>query len=93
MERELAAGAPLPRPVNLDPGLVRLDSVVLASTKPAAHRLRIGPGIHAEVTLVYERGAFRPLPWTYPDFRTAGYAEYFELLRDRLKELRRAAAT
>ena len=93
MERELArcSGALVERPVNLDPGLLRLDSVVLASTKPAGHRIYVGSGVHAEITLVYDKGAYRPLPWTYPDFRSRGHLEYFERLRDSLKAARRGA--
>jgi hypothetical protein len=80
------------RPVNLDPGLLRLDSVVLASTKPAGQRIYLGSGVHAEVTLIYDKGGYRPLPWTYPDFRSREYLDYFERLRDSLKAAGRGAA-
>jgi len=93
MERELArrSRALVERPVNLDPGLLRLDSVVLASTKPAGQRIYLGSGVHAEITLIYDKGGYRPLPWTFPDFRSREYLDYFERLRDSLKAARKGA--
>lgn len=58
------------RGVNLDPGLLELGRVVLASTKDCAHRIYLTRGIFGEVTLLYQRGSFQPLPWTYPDWRS-----------------------
>ena len=53
LERELAAslGRAWPRPVNFDPGLIEPSKLVLASTKNFAHRIYIGDGMYAEVTL------------------------------------------
>lgn len=56
------------RRVNLDVGYVTLAKLVLATTKDYAHRLYIGNGIYAEVTLRYEGGEYRAWPWTYPDY-------------------------
>lgn len=75
---------PVSRPVNVDPGILNDCRVILASTKDHAHRLYRGEGIYEELTLVYTRGAYRPLPWTYPDFRTPTYHAFFEALRDDL---------
>jgi len=83
---------PVARPVNLDPGYVAPAKLVLASTKNHAHRLYLADGIYGEVTLVYERGAWRPLPWTYPDYRTADYHAFFTRVRERLLAERREAA-
>jgi hypothetical protein len=57
------------RKVNLDPGLLALSRFVLATTKENSHRIPLERGIYAELTLRYERGGFRPMPWTYPDYR------------------------
>ena len=43
------------RPLNLDPGYLNLGKFVLASTKDHAHRLYLGKGIFAEVTLHYSK--------------------------------------
>ena len=66
-------GAQPRRPVNLDPGYLDAGRLVLATTKDRAHRLYLGQGIHAEVTLMYEKGAWQALPWTYPDYAAPTY--------------------
>lgn len=30
---------------------------------------------------MYRSGGFQPLPWTYPDYRSEGYQEFFRGLR------------
>jgi hypothetical protein len=56
------------RSVNIDPGYMALEQVVLATTKGFAHRIYLGRGIFADLTLVYENGTYRGLQWTYPDY-------------------------
>lgn len=75
------------RRVNVDPGLLSLSSLVLASTKDHAHRIYLRDGIYAEVTLVYREGRFRQLPWTYPDYAEA--VETFERMRELWNAVRR----
>ena len=58
------------RPINVDPGYVSAGKFVLATTKDYSHRLYLGRGVYAEVTLHYTKGDFVPWPWTYPDYRT-----------------------
>jgi hypothetical protein len=73
------------RPSNLDPGLLSLYNLVLASTKDHAHRIYLGSGIHAELTLIFRSGRFEPLPWTYPDYRTGACFEFLLRCRGLLK--------
>jgi hypothetical protein len=73
------------RPVDIDPGYVSLGKLVLASTKNHAHRLYLGQGVYAEGTLTYQRGRFRPWPWTYPDYASDRYCSLFDQIRDRYK--------
>ncbi len=80
------------RRVNIDPGYVSLGKLVLASTKDHAHRLYIGRGIYGEGTLTYQRGHFRPWPWTYPDYASARYCAMFEQIRERYKAQLRLGA-
>jgi hypothetical protein len=75
------------RTVNLDPGLIDEAKLILASTKNFAHRIYLGHGIYAEVTLIYREGSFRSLPWTYPDY--ADQRPFFEAVRRRLKDERK----
>ena len=56
------------RRVNIDPGYLCLERFILASCKNFSHRIHIGQGVYAELTLVYKDGEFRPLEWTYPDY-------------------------
>jgi hypothetical protein len=72
------------RPVNLDPGTVGLSQLVLASTKGSAHRIYLGQGIYAEVTLQFARGGWQALPWTYPDYRDGRYHGYLREVRETL---------
>lgn len=69
------------RRVNLDPGYVTLAKLVLASTKDHAHRIWLGGGIYAEMTLRYHNRSFQPWEWTYPDYRTSSYIQIFNHIR------------
>jgi hypothetical protein len=71
------------RKVNLDSGYVSLAKLVLATTKNHGHRIYVGDGIYAEVTLQYRDGAFQPWPWTYPDYATSQYRALFKEIRRR----------
>jgi hypothetical protein len=41
----------------------------------------ISQGIYAEVTLHYKAGAWHAFPWTFPDFASDRYHQYFLSLR------------
>jgi hypothetical protein len=56
------------RQVNVDPGYLLHERFVLASGKNFSHRIYIGLGIYADLTLIYQKGSFQKLPWTYPDY-------------------------
>ena len=56
------------RTVNVDPGYVSMLNVVLATGKRAAHRIYLGRGVWADLSLVYQNGRFCALDWTYPDY-------------------------
>lgn len=79
------------RRLNLDPGLLSLSRFVLATTKDGAHRIPLRDGIYAEVTLVFEHGEFRPLPWTYPDYRSEGVRSVLRAIRGSYRDRLRAA--
>jgi hypothetical protein len=78
------------RTINLDPGLLSLSRVILATTKASAHRIPIGRSIHAEVTLLYRHGRFHGLEWTYPDFAGGVYHPWLLSVRRRYHEQLRA---
>ena len=87
-ERRIRDDLALPetrRPVNIDPGLITLSKLVLATTKDHAHRIYLGRGIHAEVTLRYSQRSWQPWPWTYPDYAAETYHPFFDQVRESLK--------
>jgi hypothetical protein len=73
------------RPLNLDPGYITLAKLVLASTKDHAHRIYLGRGIYAEITLKFRDGTWQASDWTYPDYRRPEFQEFFSQCRDYLK--------
>jgi hypothetical protein len=74
------------RTVNIDPGFVCLERLVLATGKNYTHRIYLSQGIYADLTLVFHRKCFRSLAWTYPDYADAEVIEYFNGVRERYKE-------
>lgn len=74
------------RKINIDPGLVSLANLVLASTKNYSHRIYLGDTIYGEVTLIYKEGAFRPLDWTYPDYQNRETIAFLTRVREGLRE-------
>lgn len=75
------------RKINIDPGYLTLSKLVLATTKDFSHRIYLGSGIYAEVTLRYLKNkGFQPWEWTYPDYRSREYLEIFNQLRSRYQQ-------
>jgi hypothetical protein len=88
LEQKLAeqSASDLLRPVNLDPGIIEPSKLILATTKNYSHRIYIGKKIFAEVTLVFDKGCWKPFDYTYPDYRQQCYFDFFEKVRTRLLE-------
>jgi hypothetical protein len=78
---EQTASQPVKRPVNLDPGYIENAKVILASTKNFYHRIYLGRGIFAEVTMHFRNNTFQFFPWTYPDYQSKEYQEFFLRIR------------
>jgi hypothetical protein len=74
------------RVVNIDPGYISLENVVLATTKGYAHRVYLNSGIYAELTLIYHNNTYRPVEWTYPDYGSEEIIAIFNGWRSILKE-------
>lgn len=91
LEREVAESGRFaePRPLNLDPGILNLGKFLLATTKDQAHRVYLGQGIHAEVTLHYQAGQWQPWPWTYRDYRLPLVLSFLQEARAFYQRLRR----
>jgi len=69
------------RKVNLDPGYMDYNKVVLASAKFNAQKIYLDLGIYADPTLWYEKGKFEPYPFAFPDFKTNLYENAFLHIR------------
>lgn len=77
------------RRINIDPGYISAEHLILATTKGYTHRPYLGEGIYADLTLIYKRGEFRPLEWTYPDYASPKMRGLLTHLRKRyVKELK-----
>jgi hypothetical protein len=71
------------RRVNADPGILSLERFVLATGKNFTHRIYLKKGVYADLTLVYTKGAFRELPWTYPDYKDRRLLRFLEKAREK----------
>jgi hypothetical protein len=74
------------RTVNIDPGLLAEENFVLATGKNHSHRVYLRDGVFADLTLLYRKGEYRALPWTYPDYASDEIRAYFAGVRSGLKE-------
>jgi len=74
------------RRINIDPGYLVHERFVLATTKNFTHRISIGKGIYADLTLIYTRGGFQTLPWTYPDYAEKNMLTFLERVRSKYLE-------
>ncbi|MGB9641656.1 MAG: DUF4416 family protein [Candidatus Ratteibacteria bacterium] len=82
IEQKLSTSKEKPsRTVNIDPGYVELSKAVLLTTKNFSHRIYIGKGIYAEVSLIWRSGRFNELAWTYPDYKTELAQKFFTRIR------------
>lgn len=66
------------RKVNIDPGLICKEQMLLISTKPYSHRIFVRDNLYIELTYQFEKGEFKILPWTYPDYREKEVIEFFQ---------------
>lgn len=90
IEAQLAAelaGPGLPtRPVNLDPGYLDEARLVLASMKKFSHRIYLSGGVYAELTLLYHKGRWDALNWTFPDYASGRYHGFLSQARNALRQ-------
>lgn len=70
------------RAFNLDPGLLTLERLVLATGKNFTHRVYLDKGIWADLTLMFQSGQWQSLPWTFPDYADNRMQSHLTKLRD-----------
>jgi len=93
LERRYSLGGR--RLLNLDPGYLTRERLVLATGKNYAHRIHLGGGIFGDLALRFFQGRFEPLPWSYPDYAHGPLPDFLLLVRrkylwqlERLQEVR-----
>jgi hypothetical protein len=69
------------RRINLDPGYMDFNKVILASAKFNSQKIYLGHGIYADPALWYEKGRFTAYPSAFPDFKSELYQEAFLHIR------------
>ncbi len=74
------------RRINIDPGYVSLENLVLTTRKKRYQRVYLGDGIFAEVTLILGKNRCKHLHWTYPDYKTEYVCRFLLSVRKKLKE-------
>lgn len=70
------------RTINIDPGYISGEHLILATGKGFYHRPYLGQGVYADLTLVYQQNSFRTLEWTYPDYNSEDMLGVFYELRN-----------
>jgi hypothetical protein len=77
------------RIVNLDPGYLTASALIIATAKDFSHRIPLQKGIFAHLELLFGRNEVNTLSWTYPDFRTEEYQQFFlEVRKIYLKQIK-----
>lgn len=77
------------RKINIDPGYLSPERLILATGKNFTHRVYLSQGIYADLTLIFQKGQFRTFDWTYPDYAAPETIGFLSELRKRyMKELR-----
>jgi hypothetical protein len=76
------------RRINIDPGYISAERLILATGKNYIHRVYLSQGIYADLTLIFDKGCFTPLKWTYPDYADQAIIELFNGVRERYMKQR-----
>jgi hypothetical protein len=71
------------RQINIDPGYLSSAKFILATGKDYSHRIYLKDGIYGDLTLMFQKGSFTALPWTYPDYASSPLIDLITLLRKR----------
>ncbi len=75
------------RTINLDPGYLTKEQIVLASVKNRTYKIYIGKGVFAH--LIYTFDGDKVIGWlrTFPDFRDEKVQEFFVGVKNRINSL------
>ena len=65
------------RIINIDPGYIAMEKMVLATCKNFSHRICLQNGVYADLIFIYKNGGFQSLEWTFPDYAKNTMKEIF----------------
>ena len=65
------------RRINLDPGYLDSQKIILFSKKSGPQKIYIRKGIWGDIALIKQKDGFQYLPWTFPDIREGRYNSFF----------------
>ena len=76
------------RTVNIDPILLDMEKVLVATTKYRGNRIQIDRDLYLEIELWYHNKEFKPFLWTYKDYmqNVAFFITARKLLKNILKK-------
>ncbi len=74
------------RTFNLDPGILTMERLVLATGKNFTHRIYLSQGIWADLTLIFTRGDWKDLSWTFPDYSSEKIKKHLRIIRNRYQK-------
>lgn len=69
--------------VNIDPGYMTKDAIVLASLKERGHKIYLGRGVFADLQAIFGRNELRAFEYTFEDLK-ANSAFFLSVRRDLL---------
>ena len=73
------------RTVNIDPGILTHDNLIMVSHREFNCSLYLKDGVFAELALIFSQTGFKRLSWTKPDFYDPEAIEFFQRVRHSLE--------
>lgn len=71
------------RKINIDPGYIVMEKMILATCKNFSHRIYLSKGVYADLTLIYRGNNFVALEWTFPDYADTDMRNLLKGIRQR----------
>ena len=72
------------RTINIDPGYITLNNLVLATVKDRPHKIYLGKGIYADLNLILKKKGAFDFPWTFKDYKLKQNQNFFNQVRNDL---------